>query len=135
MCIYIYYRQTCQSSFINQKATDKISGNLEEKIILESDNIVQSESQIIEDEDFTTLFDAPQKESINKSNQIREAESNNCSKIEEVSNSKDSNIKKAVKSNNIEQNASQIIEDESSPTMDLSECVGDVSCLFLLSYL
>lgn len=35
-----------------------------------------------------------------------------------------------MESNNIEQNASQIIEDDSSP-INLSECVGDVSCIFL----
>lgn len=37
---------------------------------------------------------------------------------------------KSVESNNV-QSASQIIEDESA-TMNLSECVEDVSCLFFI---
>lgn len=123
MYIYIYYRQTYQSSSINKKATDKISEKPEEKIISKSDNIVQSESQIIEDD--TEIFDVPQKKSMSKP-----AVSNNCSKVEEESKPEDQNTKKLMESNNIEQNASQIIEDQDSPMMDLSECVEDVSCFF-----
>lgn len=120
-CIYIYHRQTHQSSSINQKAANKISEKPEEKIVLES-NIAQSDSQIIEDEDDTAIFDAPQKNSISKP-----IESDNCLKVEKKSKPEDQNIKKAAESNNVEQNASQIIEEDNSPTMDLNECVGDVS--------
>lgn len=122
----IYYRQTYQSSCINQNTiVDKmIYEKQEEKIVLESNKIAQSESQIIEDEDDTAIFDAPQKKSISK------PKSNNCLKVEE-SKSKDQNTTKSMESNNIAQSVSQIIEDESSPTMDLSECIGDVSYLFL----
>lgn len=123
MCIY--YRQTYKSCSINEKAVDEIISEKREEKILEFNNIAQSESQIIEDEDDNTIFDVPQK-SISKS-----VESNNCSKVTEKSKPEDQNIKKAVESGNIQQNASQIIEDESSP-LDLNECVGDVSCLFYL---
>lgn len=118
----IYYRQTYQSSCINQITVDKMtSEKSEEKIVLESDKIAQNESQIIEDEDNIAIFDAPQKKSTSK------PESNNCLKVE-GSKSKDQSTTKSVESNNFAQSASQIIEDENSPTMDLSECVGDVSC-------
>lgn len=103
-----------------------ISEKPEEKIISKSDNIAQSESQIIEDDDDTAIFDAPQKKSISKS-----AESNNYLKVQEESKLQDQNVRKSVESNNV-LNASQIIEDENSPTMDLSECVGDVSFFFFL---
>lgn len=123
----IYYRETYQSSSINRKAVDiMLSKKQEEKIVLESDNIVQSESQIIEDDDNTAMFDAPQKKNISKL-----VESNNCSKVGEESKSKDQSTTKSVESN-IEQNASQIIEDENTSIVDLSECVGDVSSLFVI---
>lgn len=122
--ICIYYRQTYKSS-IHEKAVDEIISEKQEEKILKSNNIAQSESQVIEDEDDDAMFDAPQK-SVNKS-----VESNNCSKVREKSKPEDQNIKKAVESSNIQQNASQIIEDESS-LMDFTECVGDVSCLFYL---
>ncbi|XP_077258932.1 DNA polymerase alpha catalytic subunit [Temnothorax americanus] len=114
--------QTYQSSPINLKPVDKVMSEKPQEIVSESNNITQSESQIIEDEDDTVIFDAPQK-SISKP-----AESNNCSKIKE-SKAEDQSIRKPVESNNIEQNASQIIEEENSPTMDLSECVGDLSTI------
>jgi len=117
------YRQTHQSSFINQKAANKIFEKPEEKIILESNNIAQSESQIIEEDD-TAIFDAPQKKSISKL-----IESNNCSKVkEEDLKPEDQSAKKSVESN--VQNASQIIEDEDSPIMNFNECVEDVSYLY-----
>ncbi|XP_012540417.1 DNA polymerase alpha catalytic subunit [Monomorium pharaonis] len=117
--VYSNITQTYQSSSVNQKAIDKVtSEKQEEKIVLESDNIAQSESQIIEDEDDTAIFDAPQKKSINKLVE---------SKVEE-SKLMNQNTRKSMESNNI-QTASQIIEDESSPIMDLSECVGDLSSI------
>lgn len=91
---------------------------------MKSNNIAQSASQIIEDEDDTIIFDPPQKESISKP-----AESNNCSKVQEESKVEDQNAKKSMESNNI-QSASQIIEDASSPMVDINECVGDVNSLF-----
>lgn len=100
----------------------------EKEILLESNNVAQSESQIIEDDDIA-IFDAPQQ------NTSKSEESNNCSKVEKESKLEDQNTKKSVESSNIEQNASQMIEDESSPMMNLSECVGDVSCIFLSYYL
>lgn len=72
------------------------------------------------------MFDAPQKSSI-----CKPVESNNCSKVKEDLKPEDKSVKKSVESN--VQTASQIIEDESSPMIDLSEC--DVSCLVLLSCL
>lgn len=127
MSIYIYYRQTYQSSSINKKTADAITfKKLEEKVVLESDN-VQNESQINEDEDNFAIFDAPQKKDISKP-----IESNNCSKVGEEAKPEDK--RKSVESNRIEHNANQIIEDEHSPIMDLNECVGDVSCLFIILF-
>lgn len=124
--MYTYYRQTYQSSSINKKTADVItSKNLEEKIILESDNVAQNENQINENEDNIALFDAPQKKNISKP-----IKPDNCSKVEEKAKPEDEST---VESNNIEQNANQIIEN--SPTMDLNECVGDVSFIILFYYL
>lgn len=90
---------------------------------VESNNITQSASQIIEDIDDTVLFDAPQKKSVNKS-------VNNCLKVEKNSKPEEQDVRKSAESNNIAQNASQIIEDEDTPMMDLNECVKDVSYTF-----
>jgi len=127
------YRQTHQSSFINQKAADKIFEKPEEKIISESNNTAQSESQIIEEDD-TVIFDAPQKKSISKPIEL-----NNSSKVKEIKEVKeedlkpeDQSTKKSVESN--VQNASQIIEDEDSPIMNFSECIEDVSCFIIYVY-
>ncbi|XP_011864570.1 PREDICTED: DNA polymerase alpha catalytic subunit [Vollenhovia emeryi] len=115
--------QTCQSLSTTQTAADKvISEKPGEKIVLESASTVPSDSQRIEDDD-TAMFDAPQKR-ISKP-----AESSNCSKVENESKPEDRNMRKALESNNVEQSASQIIEDDNSPTMDLSECVGDLSTI------
>lgn len=89
------------------------------------DNTVQSESQIIEDEDDMALFDVPQKST------SKPSELNNCSKVEENSNPEDQSTKKSESN---EQNPSQIIEEENTPIVDLSECVEDVSYFVLLSY-
>ncbi|KAG5343557.1 DPOLA polymerase, partial [Acromyrmex charruanus] len=112
--------QTYQASSMNQKEADKI---ISEKVTIVSnfDNTAQSESQIIEDDDDMTLFDAPQK-STNKP-----VELNNYSKVEENSKSEDQSTKKSMEFN--EQSASQIIEEENTPIVDLSECVEDLSTI------
>ncbi|KAL0122747.1 hypothetical protein PUN28_007448 [Cardiocondyla obscurior] len=115
--------QTYQSQAVNQTADKEASKKFDENIILESDTIAQSESPIIEEDD-TAMFDAP-----SKSNKIKPADSNNCLKVEkQKSTSENQNIKKTVESN-VDQSASQIIEDENSSTMDLNECVGDLSTI------
>lgn len=55
--------------------------------------------------------------------------SSNCSNMKKDSKPEEDKTK-SVESNNV-QSASQIIEDESA-TMNLSECVEDVSCLFFI---
>ncbi|XP_011708044.1 PREDICTED: DNA polymerase alpha catalytic subunit [Wasmannia auropunctata] len=114
--------QTYQSSSVDSRVADKITYEKpEEKIVSEPNNITQSVSQIIEDVDDTVIFDAPQKKSISKP-----IESSN-SKVKEDSIPEDSSAKKSMESN--VQSASQFIEDTDSPTMDLSECVGDLSTI------
>lgn len=103
------------------------SENPEEKNLIkpmESNNITQSASQIIEDIDDSVIFDAPQKKNVNKS-----AESNNCLKKEKKSKSEQQDVKKLAESNNTAQSTSQIIEDEDTAMMDFNECVNDVSSI------
>jgi len=92
---------------------------------MESNDIAQSASQIIEDIDDTVIFDVPKKKSVNKS-----AEINNCLKVEENLKLKEQDVRKLTKSNNITQSASQIIEDEDAAVMDPNECIRDVSFTF-----
>lgn len=106
----------------------RTSENPEEQNLIkpmESNNITQSASQIIEDIDDSVIFDAPQKKSVNKS-----AESNNCLKEEKKSKSEQQDVRKSAESNNTAQSASQIIEDEDTAVMDFNECVNDVSSIF-----
>lgn len=127
--MYIYYRQTYQSSSINKKIVDVTKKPEEKVVVLESDNVAQNKSQINEDEENLAIFDVPQKKNISKP-----IESNNCSKVGEEAKPDDESTRKSVESNNIQQNANQIIEAGNNPTMDLSECVEDVSCFFILFY-
>jgi len=112
---------------MNQKEADKIISEKPELIVSNFNNTAQSESQIIEDDDDMALFDAPQKKSISKS-----VELNNYSKVEENSKTENQSTKKLIESN--KQSASQIIEEENTPIVDLNECVGDVSCFIILFY-
>lgn len=91
---------------------------------MESNDIAQSASQIIEDIDDTVIFDVPKKKSVNKS-----AEINNCLKVEENLKLKEQDVRKLTKSNNITQSASQIIENDTA-VMDPNECIRDVSFTF-----
>ncbi|XP_070158979.1 DNA polymerase alpha catalytic subunit [Polyergus mexicanus] len=113
---------------INQEMDDKKTSEKPEEQNLvkpvESNNIAQSASQIIEDIDDAVIFDAPQKKSVNKS-----AESNNCLKKEKNSKS-EQDVRKSTESNNTAQvSASQIIEDEDTAVMDVNECVNDLSTI------
>lgn len=91
---------------------------------MESNDIAQSTSQIIEDIDDTAIFDAPKKKSVNKS-----VETNNCLKVKQNSKLKEQDVRKLTESN-ITQSASQIIEDEDTAVMDPNECIKDVSFTF-----
>lgn len=72
------YRNKHQYSFENQEVDNKrISKESEEKSSNRSanvDNIEQSASQIIEDEDTAVIFDVPKKKNINKSAELRHIE-------------------------------------------------------------
>lgn len=91
---------------------------------MESNDIAQSASQIIEDIDDTVIFDAPKKKSVNKS-----TETNNCLKVKQNSRLKQ-DVRKLTESNNITQSTSQIIEDEDTAVRDPNECIKDVSFIF-----
>lgn len=111
---------------MNQEIDDKmVFEKLEEQRVmkpLESNNITQSASQIIEDIDDTVIFDAPQKKSVDKS-------ANHCLKVEKNLKPKEQDVRKSAESNNIAQSASQIIEEDTA-IMDINECVEDVSFTF-----
>ncbi|XP_012231699.2 DNA polymerase alpha catalytic subunit isoform X2 [Linepithema humile] len=118
--------QKYQSSNIQKEADNKkISKKSEEQDVgnLVESNNDQSVSQIIEDDDTDLLFDPPQK-STNKS-----AVSSKWSSIKKDSKLEEKSTKKSVESNNIAQSASQIIEDDESATINLSECVDDLSTI------
>ncbi|XP_011634780.1 DNA polymerase alpha catalytic subunit [Pogonomyrmex barbatus] len=114
--------QTYQSSSTNQKADKIICEKTEEKNSTIYDSIAESASLIIEDDDIA-LFDAPQEKNIEKPKEL-----NNCFKVERKEFKSDGQDTKKIESNTM-QTASQIIEDEPSPTMDLNECVGDLSTI------